>query len=562
MSKLLFIIMVFVFMGCSDGSRGDDLSRPDNDEITDEDVGAQDFAPVDEDIDGRGDDLSRPDIDETIDENIDEDIDGRGDDLSRPDEDESVDEMADETPDEDIVLPVITDITVEENPNSTISCIVSWKTDIPANSSVTFFADAGQTFIISDENETTTHRIAVVGMKDSREYHLSVISGDAEQTAGSFTTKALPVHLSNQSITIHQVDKTFNGWTLFTVASVIYIDGVRNPDPDFPGTMIAYDMDGDVVWYSIQSDMRQGDLHYYPETGLISSTPTRTDDPMQAAYREVNWEGVTVFDDPKYSADTTISYHHAFVRTNDGHLWSIRNHEEIKEYEDGTPVTIVGDDLVEMDSLGNVLWAWNVFDHQVFDPSTIPPEQEGVDWTHANSFDFNDTLSQFYFNARNLSKIYKIDRATGDLLWTLGTDGDFTVDGDDTDFWFSFAHAVDVLDNGNILLYDNGNDARDYSRAIEYELDEIAMTAKIVWQYGNEVGDKWQTFYWGDADRLPNGNTQVVAGSFSRIGASAIKEIDASGEKVWELSFPHDGGESVLGMYNAERIIPPVQVVE
>ena len=92
--------------------RGDDSSRPDNDEMTDEtvdetvdetadeatdeDVGAQDFAPVDEDS-------------ETADETIDEDVGAQ--DFAPVDEDsetvdETIDEAVDETPDADIPPPV------------------------------------------------------------------------------------------------------------------------------------------------------------------------------------------------------------------------------------------------------------------------------------------------------------------------------------------------------------------------------------------------------------------------------------------------------------------------
>ena len=77
---------------------------------------------------------------------------------------------------------------------------------------------------------------------------------------------------------------------------------------------------------------------------------------------------------------------------------------------------------------------------------------------------------------------FNIDRATGDVLWRLGLDGDFALAGA-TD-WFFHQHSPQWQPDGRLLLYDNavGNPAlpmgqTPHSRAKIFELDETTMTA-------------------------------------------------------------------------------------
>ena len=69
----------------------------------------------------------------------------------------------------------------------------------------------------------------------------------------------------------------------------------------------------------------------------------------------------------------------------------------------------------------------------------------------------------------------------------------------------SAQHDAQMLENGHILIFDNGLD-RARSRVIE--LDPV--TREIVWEYG--VGDDEEFFTpgRGGAHRLPNGNTLIA----------------------------------------------------
>ncbi len=81
----------------------------------------------------------------------------------------------DDTRDDDLAVapapppPVVSGLTVEPNPNSVLSCYVSWTTDVAATSEVQFGADSPQFRIVHDE-VTTEHRVLVIGMHAETAY--------------------------------------------------------------------------------------------------------------------------------------------------------------------------------------------------------------------------------------------------------------------------------------------------------------------------------------------------------------------------------------------------------
>ncbi len=95
---------------------------------------------------------------------------------------------------------------------------------------------------------------------------------------------------------------------------------------------------------------------------------------------------------------------------------------------------------------------------------------------------------------------------------------------------FKLQHDPTLLENGNILLFDNGNARRNQSRALE--LDPMDMS--IVWRYPGVRKDPFFTTCCGLAQRLPNDNTLIVSADTGR-----AVEVTRSGEIVWEFLTPH-----------------------
>ncbi|MGH2570547.1 MAG: aryl-sulfate sulfotransferase, partial [bacterium] len=172
-----------------------------------------------------------------------------------------------------------------------------------------------------------------------------------------------------------------------------------------------------------------------------------------------------------------------------------------------------------------------------------------VDYVHSNALE-GDADGSWLLSDRHMDQITKIDRTTGEVLWRLGgTRNAFVFVGDiDDSTGFSRQHDIRRLENGHVTLYDNGNfHSPRFSRAVEYELDEYAYTATLVWQYRN-APDTFGGFM-GSVQRLPNGNTLIGWGG-TRPTATEVRpdgtkahELDLGGSffSYRALRFPWDG---------------------
>lgn len=90
-------------------------------------------------------------------------------------------------------------------------------------------------------------------------------------------------------------------------------------------------------------------------------------------------------------------------------------------------------------------------------------------------------------------------------------------------------HDATVLENGNILLFDNGHRRR-WSRVIELD----PLTREIVWEYKAPEPTDFYTRARGSSQRLPNGNTLIT-----NSGSGQVFEVTRSGDIVWEFLSPH-----------------------
>ena len=92
-----------------------------------------------------------------------------------------------------------------------------------------------------------------------------------------------------------------------------------------------------------------------------------------------------------------------------------------------------------------------------------------------------------------------------------------------------------MLDNGNILVFDNGLHQNGFPMGWSRVLEVNPDSGKIVWSY--EGGDKTTQYFYSSTmsscQRLPNGNTLICEGPKGR-----FFEVTAGGEIVWEYINP------------------------
>jgi hypothetical protein len=93
---------------------------------------------------------------------------------------------------------------------------------------------------------------------------------------------------------------------------------------------------------------------------------------------------------------------------------------------------------------------------------------------------------------------------------------------------FGIQHDVRILPNGHLLLFDNGNFHNPpQSRAVEYALDTVAMTATLVWE-SRHAPPVFASFL-GSVQRFQNGHTLIGYGA-----AGIMTEVSADGMVDWE----------------------------
>ena len=216
--------------------------------------------------------------------------------------------------------------------------------------------------------------------------------------------------------------------------------------------------------------------------------------------------------------------------------------------EGGDPAAIViGLIIQEQDTERNVIFEWRSWDHfNITDTPFLNLQGHRIDYVHGNSID-TDIDGNIIISSRSLHEVTKIDRITGDVIWRLGKNAinnDFTIVGDTAGF--TCQHHARILDNGHLTLYDNGNyHTPSFSRAVEYELDQVNMTCTQVWEYRNDPEIYGSSR--GSAQRLDNGNTVIGWGGGA---GTTISEVRSDGSKAFELNI---GDPVVQTSYRAYR---------
>ena len=192
--------------------------------------------------------------------------------------------------------------------------------------------------------------------------------------------------------------------------------------------------------------------------------------------------------------------------------------------------------IQEFDQNKNLIFEWNAWDHlNIADYTNLDLTRLRLTWMHGNSIEVDQDFHLLVSNRRS-SEILKIDRNTGDVLWYLGgPNNDFTINNDSFN-GFNKQHDVRRLSNGNILLFDNGNEHQPpISRVVEYSVNEINKSINLVWEFYHP--EQLLGLAMGSAQRLPNQNTLINWGIVNNNGA-IITEVDYDKNIVLEIRYP------------------------
>ncbi|MGC9994047.1 MAG: aryl-sulfate sulfotransferase [Terriglobia bacterium] len=255
--------------------------------------------------------------------------------------------------------------------------------------------------------------------------------------------------------------------------------------------------------------------------------------------------------------------HHDLLQLPNGHLLLLVNHYQNFTDLTGYPGTtaVLGDALIELDQNHNIVWLWDSFDHLCPANPTSPCLDINrhplnlPDWMHSNSLQYSPDDGNIIMSVRNQSWVLKIDyengQGTGNILWRLGYQGDFTLTNGQIPDWFSAQHYANVVSPNttgvfNLEMFDDGDNrvldaAGDvcngpgqpncWSRVPIYQLDDSNMTATIVW---DDNLSPVYAFWGGSAQQLPDSNLVfcITTPSDDSSGARYMEVTDDSTPQV------------------------------
>jgi len=430
---------------------------------------------------------------------------------------------------------VVIDAAIRVEEAAALSAIVTWSTGEAATSAVEVAVDGELLHSVGDDVARVDHEVVVIGLHPESSYQLTAVSrtGDGEVLRSpplDHTTGSLPIPALGFEVDVQDPDAMQPGWTLLNVVTGGADEAVR--------LLLMIDRDGRPVWsYRIEGvGTGRGDIVATLEDGdtVVVGGGMAPGSPLEVDLAgRILWEGPHQ-EDAEFMVPGQM--HHAFERLDNG------NYVTLEWAFDGG----VYDVIREFDADHQTVWEW--------DFRSGVPEEDSYVWCNAVQVDLEGDAA--YLNGMSKGLLYKIDRASGDVIWTLGKHGDFT-NPQDVEYPFAWgSHGVDRLPDGNVLFYDNGHDSRGESRVAEWSLDEDAMVAQIVFEYpGEGVDDHFNNPVHGDADRLDNGNTLVVAGgTYGESTPARLFELDPDGDKVWQAWFTSSDPDLAFGAYAAERV--------
>lgn len=251
---------------------------------------------------------------------------------------------------------------------------------------------------------------------------------------------------------------------------------------------------------------------------------------------------------------------HAFTVLPNGNRVLLSQEDVVMDLSDvvpgGDPAATVTQPIVqEVDPNGVVLFQWRSLDYFPVTASYEPLNAATIRYSHNNALEI-DTDGNFLLSLRHMSTVIKVNRSTGEIMWILGGKlNQFRFIGEDeanAPNYFSYQHDIRRLPNGNISMFDNGNQKNPpHTRAVEYTIDEQTKTCTLAWSY-RHVPDIYAQAQ-GAVQTLPNGHRIIAWGNAVQNGSPAITEVDAAGTVVFEATLP-----TTMHPYKVEKLPYPM----
>lgn len=254
-------------------------------------------------------------------------------------------------------------------------------------------------------------------------------------------------------------------------------------------------------------------------------------------------------------------------------------------------LSTIEDHVIEIDrTSGAIVEVWDLTES--LDPTRRTWSDRVDDWAHLNAVVYDEEDDSIIVSARHQG-VAELTR-DNEVAWILAPHRGWETAGDGTDLssrllqpldggglpitdadvlsgeanhpefeWNWYQHAPLLMPDGNVLLFDNGDnrnyrDEGPYSRAVEYEIDEAAMTVRQEWSYGKERGAETYSRIVSDVDYAPVENNVFFspgAVGFGGTNYGKVVEIDrASRMVVFEATITPPEPFFIVTFHRTERL--------
>lgn len=422
-------------------------------------------------------------------------------------------------------ITVLSDPVFSKSTNAPLAGILNFITDVPGRVTISV-SDGVETWKRSFYEYSLNHSIPLFGFKPGRFNAITVTVKDrflneyTIETPVIFVTDPLPSGFPNINLLKVNPEKIEPGYTLFRV--------------DVHGDTYAYvvmvDNSGQVVWYN--KTPSTADARLLENGNLFLPSTNR--------FVEMNLLGDTV-KTWVVPSDLQIDPHDGVPTGHGTILYLSGQVETLTDYPiGGSSGDVIYDTIaaryesvVEISaSDATLLHKWDPI--TLLDPRRksylVGASPAGWDTEHSNAVIEDLADDSIIVSMRHQNALVKFSRSTGQLRWILGPHEGwgpqwqpYLLTPVGTPFaWQYGQHAPVITKAGTLILFDDGDyratpfdppvlDSNNYSRAVEYKIDEDKMQISQVWDYGRDnPADRIYVGFKGNADPLPKTGNVLI----------------------------------------------------
>ena len=381
------------------------------------------------------------------------------------------------------------------------------------------------------DDVNTSHDIPVLGLYADYDNTVELTFKDAGGLvlgSKSYTikTSALP-SATFPAITIDSKNTALMAPGMTLVSYFGYKD---NPSPESP---FIFDAFGDIRWYlDFKTSAVLNKLFFDDGMERLQNGNLYFGDISSNAIYEMDLQGniIDTWTLPGYQ------FHHNVQEKPNGNFLVTVNKQGSSTIEDH---------IIEIDrNTKEIIRTWDLNQSLQYSRQTLATDP--VDWIHVNAVIYDASDNTIIISGRTQALV-KLDE-NNNVVWIMGCHKGWGTAGNGADLnnfllqpldkndqpildnnvlkgntnhpdfeWNWYQHAPLLMPNGNVMLFDNGGDDRnfsgsgEYSRAVEYEINAANKTVKQIWEYGKSRGAATFSHIVSDVDFLTGDNHVIFS---------------------------------------------------